>query len=138
MHETFLATQLVGQLEELVAPHAPCRLARVRLRVGALQQVVGELLQFAFEVAARGTAAEGAELAIHRTAGVGRCRACGAEFAIEQWCYLCPRCESGEVAVAGGDEFVIETMTLEKDEDERSAAVSAGAARSSLQRDSTS
>ena len=117
MHETFLAARLIDQLQELCVDHQPCRLTHVRLRVGALQQVVPDLLRFAFEAATGGTAAEGAELIIEPVAAACRCEDCGRRFEVSDWCYLCPSCESTRITLQGGDEFVIESMTLETEED---------------------
>jgi hydrogenase nickel incorporation protein HypA/HybF len=114
MHETFLAARLIEQLEELTGEHQPCRLTRVKLRVGALQQVAPDLLHFAFDAASGGTVAEGAELQIEPAPAACRCGECGAAFEVSDWCYLCPSCESASVELQGGDEFVIETMTLEE------------------------
>ncbi len=54
------------------------RVAKVEVRVGDLRQVAPESLDFAFNLLARGTALEGAELVVWYVSAAGRCRHCGA------------------------------------------------------------
>lgn len=124
-----MAEQIVNELERLAGEHAPCRITRVVLEVGALQQVVDELLSFAVQVAARGTAADGAELEICKTPARCTCNACGGAFEVEQWNYLCPGCGSGDVTRHSGDELVIENITIEKEEPAAVAATMANEER---------
>jgi hydrogenase nickel incorporation protein HypA/HybF len=59
MHELSIASAVL----DIVQRHADGRrVARVELKVGHLRQVVPSALEFAFELVAEGTEAEGAEL----------------------------------------------------------------------------
>ncbi len=111
-----MAGRIAEELLRVIAPHQPCRLTRVRLKVGVLRQAVEELLRFALGVALKDTAAEGAEVTIEPVPAGGRCEDCGREFTVEGWVLACPACGSGRVAPRGGDELIIETVTLEKEE----------------------
>ena len=55
-------------------------IARINLRIGKLSAVVPESLRFCFEVATRGTAAEGADLSIEEVPVVARCTDCEGEL----------------------------------------------------------
>jgi len=122
MHEAFMAQRIVEQLVRLAAPYAPCRLTRVVLKVGPLQQAVPDLLRFAVQVAARGTPAESARIDIEPTLVRARCNGCGESFAVHQWNYHCPACDSPDVRTEGGDELVIQTITIEQDSAEEQNA----------------
>lgn len=74
MHELGLTLEIV---EVVVERAAGQRVRRVRLAVGALAAVVPDALRFCFDLCAKDTAAEGAELVIEEVPGRARCRACG-------------------------------------------------------------
>lgn len=120
MHELSLALALVETLEERLRDRSGARVTAVHLRIGPLAGVVESALRAAFEVAAAGTLADGAHLAIERTSIVVRCRACGQERRIDgpstdesngfvaHLIHLpstCASCGSGAPAVIGGDEL---------------------------------
>ncbi len=69
MHEAKLCLSLLDLAQEHLARDGAARILAVRLEVGRFSGVVPEALAAAFPVCARGTAAEGAELRIERTAG---------------------------------------------------------------------
>lgn len=62
MHEKHLTADLVRKLESLVDGEGARRVTRIRVRLGALSHFTPEHFREHFEEAARGTAAEGAEV----------------------------------------------------------------------------
>lgn len=62
MHEHSLMKNLVRRVEEVVRAEGALRAVAVRLRVGAGAHLTPDHLREHFVIAARGTAAEGAEL----------------------------------------------------------------------------
>lgn len=99
MHELSLATGVVEVLDEEARRHGIQRIQRVRIQIGALRAVVPELLRTAFEVAARGSLAEGAAMELETTPGSARCQKCGRRFELEDLLLFCPHCGAvgGEV-----------------------------------------
>ena len=84
MHELSVCQALVDQLRDLATRESAQRITRVLLRVGPMSGVVSELLEHAFPIAAAGTVAEGAAIAIEDAALRVRCRSCGAETDAER------------------------------------------------------
>ncbi len=113
MHEFSIATELVAAAVDEAGRHGARRVRRVECRVGLMRQVVPEMLVDAFGLAAAGTIAEGAELAVITVAPRVACRACGAEGAQQEWTYACPTCRSPDVRISGGDELLLASVTLE-------------------------
>ena len=66
MHELAIATSVV---DAVCARAGDRRVHVVTLRIGALTAVVPDALRFSFELAAEGTVASAARLAIEETAG---------------------------------------------------------------------
>ena len=70
MHELSIAMSLVDAVcDELPRLGSRVTVRSVRIRVGPLSGVVGEALQFAFEVAAEGSPIAGARLEIEEASG---------------------------------------------------------------------
>jgi hydrogenase nickel incorporation protein HypA/HybF len=111
VHELSIADQVV----RIASDHARGRrVTKVELRVGHLRQVVPSALVFAFELVARGTPAEGAELEIAGVAAAGRCRACGAHSTWAGFPLACSECGSLDVEVVAGEELVVDAVELEE------------------------
>ena len=64
----------------------------VQVKVGHLRQVVPDALEFAFELCAQGTAAEGATLELEEVPVAVVCRACGAESEPDGFPLACAAC----------------------------------------------
>jgi hydrogenase nickel incorporation protein HypA/HybF len=69
MHELSIALGLVELASEEAARQGRVRVETLYVRVGALSGVVPSALRFSFDVAAGGTAIEGAVLEIEEVAG---------------------------------------------------------------------
>ena len=111
MHELSIAEAIVGVAER----HAAGRpVYAVDVRVGHLRQVVPGALEFAFELTAKGTCVDGAELRIHQVPAAGRCRACGAESALEGFPLMCASCDALDVEVTAGEELLVDSLELEE------------------------
>ncbi len=109
MHELAMAEAIVGIATEQAQPR---RVARVELRVGHLRQVVPSALTFGFELAAQGTCAEGAELAIEQVPARGSCQTCGVETRLSGFPFACGRCGGLRLDVVSGEELSVEALEL--------------------------
>jgi hydrogenase nickel incorporation protein HypA/HybF len=110
MHELSIAEDLLAIVERTAAEHRLARVSRLRIVVGALGNVVPEALEFAFEVAGRGTVAEGARLEIVEVPVTVRCNACQAETELEDFAFLCMACGSVDVDVVRGNELYLDSI----------------------------
>lgn len=112
MHELALAEAILT----IATAHADGgRITAVELRVGQLRQVVPDALRFNFELAAQGTSAAGAELAIEEVPATGRCRACGAIAQLPGFPLRCPGCGGLDVELTGGEELLVSALEVERE-----------------------
>lgn len=81
MHEMSLTNSLLDIAREEMKKHGASRLLLVRVRYGALANVVPEALSMAFEVLTQGTDLEGARLELDEEPVILACGDCGREFA---------------------------------------------------------
>ena len=113
MHELSLSSAIVNT----VVKHARGRrVTVVELRVGKLRQVIPDTLEFYFEFVARGTVCEGARLEQEVTDARLRCNSCEHEWGIDIPAFRCPKCSGSNVEIAGGNEFEVESITVEEAE----------------------
>lgn len=105
MHELSLAQALVDLVEEHARRDGFARARALRVALGALSHVAPEALAFGFEVASRGTRAEGARLVLERVAARGFCTRCAREVEIATDSVTCAACGEAASALVGGDEL---------------------------------
>lgn len=114
MHELSIATSLVSLASEALRNAGELRpIEAVRVRVGDLAGVVIEALEFAWPVAAEGTACERASLEIERVPGRVRCGSCGAEteLAVPPR-FACGTCGAPTAEIVAGRELDLVSLEL--------------------------
>lgn len=94
MHELGIMESAISLVGQYAAGEPAYRVNRVVMRIGTLAGVEPDSLRFAFDVVARGTAAEGAALDIEVVAAAAYCPLCQQEFAAESgdFIFTCPTC----------------------------------------------
>ena len=113
MHELSLVQSLLDIIEEYRDGGKFRKVNAVRLSFGRLGGIEPAALRFAFDVASRGTPAEGASLEFDILPVVVSCLDCGRDSTVDGFTSQCPLC-GGDVLVTGGNE---ELRFLEMDVD---------------------
>ena len=109
MHELGIAMEIA----ELAAERAGgARLRRIVVEVGRLTAVLPDALAFAWEALAEGSELAGCALEIVLVPGRGRCRACGAEQALDAPFGRCP-CGAVDLELIAGEELLLRRLELE-------------------------
>lgn len=117
MHEMSIAMSLLDGVLDAARDAGAIRVERVELEVGALQLIVSEALETAWEVVREGTAAERAELSVREIPVVAECRFCGHRFEPDvMYSFQCPGCNQANVKIVGGDEIILKSVICEIDE----------------------
>lgn len=111
MHETGLCEAIV---EATVRRARGRRVIAVRVRVGG-HPVDPDVIDQGFRLASTGTVAEDASLEAIASPLIVHCRGCGARTdATDALSFVaCPACGGVDVEAAGGDEIVLESITVE-------------------------
>jgi len=110
VHESGLSEAIVGAA---LRRGAGRRVTAVRVRVGG-HPVDQEVVTMGFQLAATGTAVEGAELELVLDPMSVRCNGCGHDGVAEDHFAMvaCAQCGSVDVELDGNDEAVLESVTL--------------------------
>ena len=119
MHERTLVSALLRQVDRLAAKHSANRVKAVTVSVGEFSGVEPDLLHTAFADLAKSTVADGAEFRLNRVPLEARCEGCGAEFPVRKFCFECPACDGRTVSVLRGEDFVLDSVTMEHDDETR-------------------
>jgi len=117
MHEMGIALQII-EIASASIPQSndPIQVEKVNLKVGKLAAVVPDSLRFCFEIAAKDSPLAGAALHIDEVPIVARCKACNAQWTIEEPVFQCRQCKSGDLDIISGRELNIESIEI-ADED---------------------
>jgi hydrogenase nickel incorporation protein HypA/HybF len=84
----------------------------IRIRVGRLQHVTQDSLQFAFELISENSNAQGATIVVEDVAVRYRCKQCGIEGEVELPHFHCRSCSSMEVEILSGEEILVDSVEL--------------------------
>jgi hydrogenase nickel incorporation protein HypA/HybF len=113
VHELSIASAVVNT----ALKHAEGRkVSSVSVRAGRLRQVVPESLRFYFEIVARDTACEGAQLELIESEARLRCERCGHAWEPDWPMFRCPECAAASVAVTSGEELEVQYIEVEEKE----------------------
>lgn len=114
MHELSIAESILEIAAKEAANHRAAAVTAVKIRLGDFTGVVGEALEFAFEIARQGTVAARARLEIERVPLQTRCPACG-EAGGADFCFVCQRCGT-PLEILAGREMQVESIELAEEE----------------------
>ena len=114
MHELSIISNIFDILEEVADEHHLVTITKVKLNIGKLQQIVPDMLSFAFDTVAKGTRAEGARLEVQEIPISMQCQTCSTEFFVEEQGYICPECSGTNLTTLQGMEILLESVEGEQ------------------------
>lgn len=108
VHEVSLVSAIVDQVSEAARKQSFKRVKKICLAIGAASGVDPDSIEFCFNEVARGSVLEGSRLEITKNPLQIICNSCGAKSESEELIALqCPKCDSLDVKVLSGKEFLI-------------------------------
>jgi hydrogenase nickel incorporation protein HypA/HybF len=118
VHELSIALSLVEAACEAAAPLGDVRVEALHVRLGALSGVVKEALAFSFDMAAKGTAIDGARLDIEEVPVTAYCPACEAERTLDgvSFALRCPVCGGPLAKLIHGREMELTALEVSDEE----------------------
>ena len=111
MHELPI-TQSILQIALRHAGEAK-QIIGVNLVIGEFSSVIGDSVQFFWELICKGTIAEGSTLHFERIKASFRCEECEHEYVPVDREFNCPHCSSNQVVLVTGREFQLESIEVE-------------------------
>lgn len=113
MHELTITESLL----EIALRHAKkanaTRITDLYLVIGELSSVVDDSVQFYWDIVAKDTPAEGANLHFQRKATEIQCLECQEIYHPINNILACPNCQSTHIKILSGEEFFLEAINIE-------------------------
>ena len=114
MHETVVAQSLFATITAEAAKQN-AKPVGAKISCGILNAVNSELLCFAFDAIAKGTACEGMKLEIANKPIRGRCKNCDKIFEFELSHPSCPKCGSEEFDLQPDEPLILEEIEFQSE-----------------------
>ncbi|BAU48733.1 hydrogenase nickel incorporation protein HypA [Sulfurifustis variabilis] len=121
MHELSVCQGMLAQVSEIARDHGARAASRIVVRVGPLSGVEPALLAQAFPLARAGTVAAEADLVVEPAPVRVRCERCGAETEAAANRLLCGACGDYRTTLTAGDELLLVSVELVREEEVMSA-----------------
>jgi len=112
MHEMSLAEGMIQLIEEQSQAQDFSEVVLVHLEIGKLSNVEVEAMRFCFEAVCKDTIAEGAQLKITQSEGIGWCMDCAKQIVYQALYQPCPHCDGHKIQVTGGNEMLIKELEV--------------------------
>jgi hydrogenase nickel incorporation protein HypA/HybF len=112
VHEMAIAQNILDIAIAAAERGGAQRITRVNVVAGEMRAIVPMQLTFCFGIAAENTIASKAELNLDIVPVKGICRACGDDFIVKDFSYICPRCGGSDVEITGGTELRIKDIEV--------------------------
>jgi len=113
MHEMSVTMSLMDLVLEEAAKAGARKIVGVNIVLGEMTGIIDHYVQANFELLSQNTPAEGAALTFKNTPRQARCRHCAHVFQPKDLAWSCPRCQSLEIEITGGNELYVESIEVE-------------------------
>jgi hydrogenase nickel incorporation protein HypA/HybF len=113
MHELSVTQSIINISCQEAEKHRANKVKEIKILVGELSGLIPESIQYYFDIASMGTRVEGAKLNIEKVPITVKCNDCGFEVTMERNSYCCKNCESLNIKIVKGTEFLIQSLEVE-------------------------
>jgi len=113
MHELSLAMSVREIVEDAAKQNNAKKVNEVNIIVGEFSSVSCDALDFAMEVAKKGSVFEDAKINIKSTKTILSCSQCNQETVMEDYVFKCSACESTSVKIVSGDRMYVDSIDIE-------------------------
>lgn len=117
MHELAVTESILNIAIKHAAAAGASRVTDIYITIGQLASIVDDSVQFYWDTISEGTICTGATLHFERIPARLKCQQCGHEFGIDLGLEPCSNCGSFKVKVISGEEFWVDSLEVEKDEE---------------------
>ncbi len=115
MHELSTMVRLVNLACEAAGKEGGGQITSMEVSVGEMSGIIEYYLRLYFPQAARGTAAEGAELIVHMIPVKVCCLDCGEEYEPRaETNRVCPKCSGAKGRVIAGRDVVLDRVAVSR------------------------
>lgn len=113
MHELAITEAVLDAAVPAAKRNGAERILEIRLKIGELSGIFPEYIREYFDMAARGTIAEGARITVEVIPIRVRCRNCQYEGTISRKSICCPSCGGSDLQLLAGREYYVDSLEVE-------------------------
>lgn len=113
MHELAVTQNILDIVLEHARRAKATKISRIYLVIGELSSFVDESIQFYWDIIAKDTIAEHAQLDFQRVAASFECQECRTVYHLNEETIFCPNCASSRVKILTGEEFYVRAIDVE-------------------------
>jgi hydrogenase nickel incorporation protein HypA/HybF len=115
MHELSATEGILGVALDAARGAGARRIRAIDVVIGDLSSMVGDSVQFYFDMLSRETPAQGAVLRLRREPAIASCAGCGASYAVTPHLWpACETCGSPAISVSGGRDFYVDSIEVDQ------------------------
>ncbi|HNX24219.1 MAG TPA: hydrogenase maturation nickel metallochaperone HypA [Spirochaetota bacterium] len=114
MHELSLAMSVREIVEDAAEKNGSKKVNEVNIIVGEFSSVSADALEFAMEVAKKGSVFENAKINIKSAKTILACSQCNGETVMEDYIFKCSTCGSTSVRIVSGDRMYVDSIDIEQ------------------------
>ncbi len=115
MHELSVTEALLNTSCEYAHKQKAKKVTVLNIKIGRLSGIVDDSVQFYWDIIAKETICEGSQLRFNFIPAKFECQQCKFQYEIEDELLPCPRCKSMDLVTIQGDEFLLESIEIEKE-----------------------
>ncbi len=115
MHELAVTESLLNTACDYAIKNNAQRVISLNIIIGNLSNIIGDSVQFYWDIISEKTICERSTLVFNKLPAKFICQSCGGEFKINSELLPCPVCQSMDLKTIQGDEFLLESIVIEKD-----------------------
>ena len=117
MYELSICQSIIDQVTEIAAQNNAHAVTKIIVQIGPLSGVEAPLLEHAFPIASAGSIAQNAILETQLLPIRVRCNLCANENEASISKLICSACGSWQTSLLSGDEMLLKSIELEKNEE---------------------
>lgn len=110
MHELGVVIEVVKTVENFAKKNELTKIDTVVLQIGELSSMIPRYIEACYPAAVDGTLLQDTKLKIEILPGNAICKKCNKVFNLIESNYTCPNCESRDLEVLSGREFMIKEI----------------------------
>ena len=115
MHELSVTESILDIAVKHARQAGARRATDLYLVTGRLSSIVDDSVQFYWDMISEGTLCAGSKLHFQRVAAEVHCLNCDNKYTIDGELTTCPSCDSAKIQVISGDQFYLDSIEIEKD-----------------------
>jgi len=114
MHELAVTESLLNTACDYAIKSDAQRVISLNIIIGDLSNIIDDSVQFYWDIISENTICEKSILIFNKLSAKFICQLCGSEFEINGELLPCPVCGSMDLRTTQGDEFLLESIEIEK------------------------